>query len=174
MIAKSTIHWCFPGGWDTKESACNAGDLGSIPRLGRSPGGRYGNPLQYSCLENPRRQRSLAGYIPWGRKESDMIKWLSTALYTESGGLFCHRGSVRRKKWPDLLQQQHLIRDPSNIAHPSEWALNPSQMQQEWDPFPIPRATATVSSTVRVLAGPVRDPSSNSDWTQWQPNLPQQ
>ena len=36
-----------------KESACNAGDTGSIPRLGRSPGEGNGNPLQYSCLENP-------------------------------------------------------------------------------------------------------------------------
>ena len=42
----------FPGGSDNKESACNEGDLGSIPRLGRSPGERNGNPLQYSCLEN--------------------------------------------------------------------------------------------------------------------------
>ena len=58
----------FPGGSDSKEFACNVGDLGSIPRLGRSPRGRHGNPLQYSCLENPHRQRSLAGYSPWGRK----------------------------------------------------------------------------------------------------------
>ena len=36
-----------------KESACNMGDLGSIPGSGRSPGERHGNPLQYSCLENP-------------------------------------------------------------------------------------------------------------------------
>ena len=43
----------FPGGSDGKESACNAGDLGSIPGLGRSPGGGHGNPLQYSFLENP-------------------------------------------------------------------------------------------------------------------------
>ena len=43
----------FPGGSDGKESACNVGDLGSIPGLGRSPGGEHGNPLQYSCLENP-------------------------------------------------------------------------------------------------------------------------
>ena len=43
---------CFPGGSDSKESACNAGDLGSIPGSGRSPGKRNGNPLQYSCLEN--------------------------------------------------------------------------------------------------------------------------
>ena len=60
----------YPGGLD-EESACSAGDLGSIPRLGRSPGGGQGNPLQYSCLENPHGQRSLEGYSPWGRKESD-------------------------------------------------------------------------------------------------------
>ena len=42
----------FPGGSDGKESACNAGDLGSIPGLGRSPGEGKGNPPQYSCLEN--------------------------------------------------------------------------------------------------------------------------
>ena len=43
----------FPGGSDGKVSACNAGDLGSIPGSGRSPGEGNGNPLQYSCLENP-------------------------------------------------------------------------------------------------------------------------
>ena len=43
----------FPGGSDGKESACNGGDPSSIPGLGRSPGGGHGNPLQYSCLENP-------------------------------------------------------------------------------------------------------------------------
>ena len=42
----------FSGGSDGKESACNAGDLSLIPGLGRSPGDRNGNPLQYSCLEN--------------------------------------------------------------------------------------------------------------------------
>ena len=43
----------FPGGSEVKASACNEGDLGSIPRLGRSPGEGKANPLQYSCLENP-------------------------------------------------------------------------------------------------------------------------
>ena len=43
----------FPGGAEVKASACNVGDLGSIPGLGRSPGEGNGNPLQYSCLENP-------------------------------------------------------------------------------------------------------------------------
>ena len=61
----------FLDGSDGKESTCNAGDLGLIPRLGRSPGGRHGKPLQYSCLENAHGQRSLASYSPWGCKESD-------------------------------------------------------------------------------------------------------
>ena len=42
----------FPGGSEGKESTCSAGDLGFIPGAGRSPGEGYGNPLQYSCLEN--------------------------------------------------------------------------------------------------------------------------
>ena len=54
----------FPDGSDGKESTCNAGDLDSIPGLGRSPGEGNGYPLQYSCLENPYGQRSLAGYSP--------------------------------------------------------------------------------------------------------------
>ena len=44
---------------------------GLIPGSGRSPGERHGNPLEYSCLENPHGQRSLGGYSPWGFKESD-------------------------------------------------------------------------------------------------------
>ena len=67
----SILQWGFPGGSDGKESACNEGDLGLIPELGRSPGGGHSNLLQYSCLENPHGQRSLAGYSPWGHKESD-------------------------------------------------------------------------------------------------------
>ena len=69
----------FPGGSDGKESACNVGNLGSIPVLGSSPGGGHGNPLQYSCLENPPRQRSLAGYCLWGCKELNTTEQLSTA-----------------------------------------------------------------------------------------------
>ena len=103
----------FPGSSDGKELTCNAGDPGSIPGSGRSPGdgigyplqyswaslvaqlvknppamwetwvlpglgrypgGGYGNLLQYSCLENPQEWRRLAGYSPWGRKESDMTE----------------------------------------------------------------------------------------------------
>ena len=64
----------LPSGSDGKESACNVEDLGSIPGLGRFPGGEHGNPLQYSCLENSHGQRSLVGYSPWGHKGSDMTE----------------------------------------------------------------------------------------------------
>ena len=75
----------FPDGSDSKESACSVGDLDSIPGSGRSPGGGHGNPLQYPCLENPHGQRSLAGYCPWGHKESDMTEGLSTAHMEKPG-----------------------------------------------------------------------------------------
>ena len=58
-----------------KESTCNAGDVGSIPGLGRFPGGGNDNPFQYSCLQNPMdRGVWWATYSPWGRKESDMTE----------------------------------------------------------------------------------------------------
>ena len=57
MQIKTTIK-CFPGGSDGKASVCNAGDPGSIPGLGRSPGEGNGSPLQYSCLENPMHGRA--------------------------------------------------------------------------------------------------------------------
>ena len=72
-----TLFMGFLGGSDGKKSACKVGDLGSIPGLGRSPRGN-GNPLQYSCLENPM-DRSLAGYSLCGRKELDMTEQLSIA-----------------------------------------------------------------------------------------------
>ena len=72
----------FPDSSVSKESACNAGDLGLIPGLGRSPGGGHGNLLQYSCLENSHGQRNLAGYSPWGCKESDTTEQVSTHAQT--------------------------------------------------------------------------------------------
>ena len=58
----------FSGGLAVKNPSANSGDTGLIPGLGRCPGGGHGNPLQYSCLENPHGQRSLAGSSPWGHK----------------------------------------------------------------------------------------------------------
>ena len=76
----------FPGGSVGKESTCNAGGLGLIPGLGRSPGGGHSNPLQYSCLENPHGQRSLedcsfsllyyemTDKFHWEKKESEVAQ----------------------------------------------------------------------------------------------------
>ena len=74
-----------PGGSDGKESACNVGDLGSISGLGRSSGAGHDNLLQYSCLENPHGERSLAGYRPRGPTESDVTKHTQLHVYTEAG-----------------------------------------------------------------------------------------
>ena len=65
----------FPGGSASKESACNAGDLASIPELGRFPGEGKGYLLQYSGLEN-----SMDYISPWGRKELAMTERLSHSL----------------------------------------------------------------------------------------------
>ena len=62
----------FPGGSDdSQESACNAGDLGSIPGLGRSSGGGHGNPHQHSCWRIPMAEEPGRLQFPWGHKELD-------------------------------------------------------------------------------------------------------
>ena len=51
LLSVTSREWGFPGGTDSKQSACKVGDLGLIPRSGRSPGEGNGNPFQYSCLK---------------------------------------------------------------------------------------------------------------------------
>ena len=68
----------FPVAQAVKESACDAGDKGSIPGLGRSSGEGNGNPLQYSCLENPMLREA---YSPWGGKELDMTERLTHLIF---------------------------------------------------------------------------------------------
>ena len=93
----------FPGGSDGKESTCNAGDLGSIPGLGRSPGGGHGNSFQYSCLEHPHGQRSLEGYSPWGHKSSDTTERISTYIL---------RGNSESLLWLSLNQSLKILISP--------------------------------------------------------------
>ena len=67
--------WGFPGGSDSKESACNTGDAGSIPGLERPPGEGKGYPLQYSCLENSMdRGAWQAACSPWGCKSQTQLR----------------------------------------------------------------------------------------------------
>ena len=67
----------FPDGSAGKESACNAGDAGWIPGLGRSPRGGNGNLLQYSCLKNSIDRRAWWIVVPWGHKEVDVTERLN-------------------------------------------------------------------------------------------------
>ena len=82
----------FPGGADDKESAGNTGDLGSIPRLGRSSGEGNGNPLQYSCLENSMDRGAWGGYSPWDCKESDTTGQLTLSPQCHSDFSFSFFG----------------------------------------------------------------------------------
>ena len=72
----------FPGGSDGKEFACNAGDLGSIPGLGRSHGEGNGNPLQYSCLGNPMDRGTWRDTVH-RVTELDMTEQLTLPYYTK-------------------------------------------------------------------------------------------
>ena len=77
-------------------AAGDARDVGSIPGSGRCPGGGHGNPLEYSCLENPHGQRSLVGYSPWGYKDSDPAQWLSTSTCTLTRHLWWYLDILNR------------------------------------------------------------------------------
>jgi len=78
------VRGAFPGGSSGKEAACHTGDVrdtGSIPEWGWSPGGGHGDSLQYSCLENPNGQRSLAGHTVHRMAQSrTRLKLLNTQL----------------------------------------------------------------------------------------------
>ena len=87
-FGKSSVEYrIFPGVSDRKESAYNAGDLRSIPGLGRFPGGGHGYPTPVFLPRETHGQRSLVGYSPWGHKESDTTQRPSTS--THSSKKFC-------------------------------------------------------------------------------------
>ena len=71
----------FTGGSAGKESVCNAGDLGLIPGLGRSPGEENGNPRQYSCLENPMDRETWRAIVYGVAKELDTTEHAHMAKY---------------------------------------------------------------------------------------------
>ena len=76
------------------------GDPSSIPESVRSPGGGHGNPLQYSWMENPHGQRSLAGYSLWGHKELGMTEQLSTAHLTNTFKFLKNRRFIGKASIP--------------------------------------------------------------------------
>ena len=80
----------FPGGPDSKESACSAGHADSIPGSGRSPGEGNGYSLQYSCLGNALDRGAWQATNPWGHEESDMTEQLTLFLTTVFDSQGCH------------------------------------------------------------------------------------
>ena len=79
--ATHSVFLGFPVAQTVKKSTCNARDLGSIPGLGRSSGGGHGNPLQYSCRENPYGPRAWRATAHGIHKELDSTEWLGTAQH---------------------------------------------------------------------------------------------
>ena len=139
-----------PGGSEVKVSACNAGDPGSIPGSGRSLGEGNGNPLQYSCLENPMEGRSLVGYSPWGHKESDMAERLHFIAELEikehdvscAGRQVvyhqCHLGSPYIFVKPlKSLSCVRLFVTPWTVAHQAPQSMGISR-QEYWSGLPFP------------------------------------
>ena len=109
-----------------------------IFQLGRSPGGGHGNPFQYSCLENPHRQRNLVGYGPFCRKELDITDQLSTHnIYicihnvssVQSDSLRSHESQHVRPPCPSptpgVQTQVHRVGDAIQPSHPL-WSPSPS------------------------------------------------
>ena len=113
----------FPGGSDSKESVCNTEDLGSIPGLGRSPGGEHGNPFQYSCLESPM-DRGAWGAAVCGVAQSRT--WLST--WTPH--------SVMRVNAENQVEDSHVREDgePAETEHlaPSRILGVNRENREEW------------------------------------------
>ena len=84
----------FPGGSDGKESVCNAGDLGLIPGLGRSPGEGNGNILQYSCLENPMDRGAWWDAVHGVSKSQTQLEWLTQTHTNTTHSSFCIYGGL--------------------------------------------------------------------------------
>ena len=92
----------FPGGSAGKPSAYNAEDLSSIPGSGRSPGEGNGNPLQYSCLENPMDRADWQATVHGGHNESDTTERLHfhfPPFYTQFVGSFYHERMLDSVKY---------------------------------------------------------------------------
>ena len=125
----------LPGGSDGKESACNAGDLGSIPESGRSPGEGNSNPIPVFLPGEFHGQMSPVGYNPWGRKESDTSEQLTSLKHHHmlpatrhpppSGP---HKPSGKLRSDPDAPVYMNsdnsiLLRGPGCIR-PPHWLVN--------------------------------------------------
>ena len=121
-------------------SVCSAGDLDLIPGSGRSPGGGHGNPLQYSCLEKPLGQRSLAGSkvgqrvrLNWVTKHTNCVGWVNTKTVSSSGWLYNLYSMYNTDRISDNQIWQMLL--PLSVSHPHDWdAVGLTQRILRWEP----------------------------------------
>ena len=122
---------CFPGGSDSKESACNVGDLGSIPGSGRSPGEGTGNPLQYSCLENPLDRGAWQATAHGVTKSRTR---LSNITFTFTMRLFLNNtGCVWGIGWEGWAREQGNHKEGSwQKSRPAIMAASLGQKQRGW------------------------------------------
>ena len=92
----------IPYGSDSEEFACHVGDLGSVPGLGRAPGREHGNPLQYSCLENPHGQRSLSSVQWFSHVWLFATPWTAAlqASLSITNKTLCTSGLRKKEQWP--------------------------------------------------------------------------
>ena len=95
------------GSSDGKESTCTAGDMGSIPGLGRCPGGGHSSPLQYFYLENPHGQRYMASYGSWGRLPKNMTGETQESWYPKLSSYI----PFMLKTWPLCTSAELNLRD---------------------------------------------------------------
>ena len=158
----------FPGGPDGKASACSAGDPGSIPGSGRSPGEGHGNPLQYSCLEKSHGWRSLVGYRPWGRKESDAterLHFLSVSNSARGVDIFyiSHVSSVLVSPSPrdgSISASCQVLYEPARRT-PEPWWVNPVNFR---GPGPAAASLGGAGLLFRSWALPHPNPSCADCW----------
>ena len=138
---------CFPGGSDSKASACSAGDPGSIPGLGRSPGEGNGNPLQYSCLEN-----SMDWGAWWATVHGVAKSWTRLSNFTSisdrgkntvtSGGRPFFR--IHRSK---LYQIIYYLPYLGSLAQTGNLGLRQDTL---WQAVPVPEWRKKAASLMRV------------------------
>ena len=123
ILVVSNFNRGFPGGSDSKESACNAGDVGSVPGSGRAPGERKGSPLLYSCLEHSMNRRSW-----WlqstGSQRVRRTEWLTLSLFNYNRAFCSDRNRASDLKLPTttLVAQMVKLLPATQEAWLDPWA----------------------------------------------------
>ena len=118
----------LPGGSEVKASACNVGDLGLIPGSGRSPGEGNGNPLQCSCLENPRDRGAWWAAIYGVAQSRSRLKQLSSMTQVVKDLPAVRETWVRFLGWEDL-PEEGMATHSSNLAWRIPWTEEPGRLQ---------------------------------------------